>query len=189
MAGLGTIINTGAIVIGGLLGILLKNIFSPRIQDVLIKSNGVCVLFIGIGGAVQEMMSLENGKLVSGGSMMIILSCILGSLLGAAVDIEKRVEQFGSWLKRKTKSENDAGFLDGFVTASLTVCIGAMAVVGAIQDGLTGDYSMLLAKSVLDFIIIMVMSSSMGKGCIFSAIPVAVFQGLVTALALFSCTI
>ena len=183
MIGLGTIINTGAIVVGGLLGILLKNIFPERIQDTLLKANGVCVLFIGIGGALQEMLTLENGELVSGGSMMIILSCVLGSLLGAFLDIEKRIESFGSWLKKKTKSEKDTGFLDGFVTASLTVCIGAMAVVGAIQDGMQGDFSMLVAKSVLDFIIVMIMAAAMGKGCIFSAVPVALFQGTITVLA------
>lgn len=185
MIGLGTIINTGAIVVGGLLGILLKNIFPERIQDTLLKANGVCVLFIGIGGALQEMLTLENGELVSGGSMMIILSCVLGSLLGAFLDIEKRIESFGSWLKKKTKSEKDTGFLDGFVTASLTVCIGAMAVVGAIQDGMQGDFSMLVAKSVLDFIIVMIMAAAMGKGCIFSAVPVALFQGTITVLARF----
>lgn len=185
MIGLGTIINTGAIVVGGLLGILLKNIFPERIQDTLLKANGVCVLFIGIGGALQEMLTLENGELVSDGSMMIILSCVLGSLLGAFLDIEKRIESFGSWLKKKTKSEKDTGFLDGFVTASLTVCIGAMAVVGAIQDGMQGDFSMLVAKSVLDFIIVMIMAAAMGKGCIFSAVPVALFQGTITVLARF----
>lgn len=185
MIGLGTIINTGAIVVGGLLGILLKNIFPERIQDTLLKANGVCVLFIGIGGALQEMLTLENGELISSGSMMIILSCVLGSLLGAFLDIEKRIESFGSWLKKKTKSEKDTGFLDGFLTASLTVCIGAMAVVGAIQDGMQGDFSMLVAKSVLDFIIVMIMAAAMGKGCIFSAVPVALFQGTITVLARF----
>ncbi len=185
MIGLGTIINTCAIIIGGLLGILLQNVFTARVQDTLLKANGVCVLFIGIGGALQEMLALENGRLVSGSSMMIILSCVIGSLLGAVIDIERRIEPLGSWLKQKTKSESDAGFLEGFVSASLTVCIGAMAVVGAIQDGIQGDYSMLLAKSVLDFIIVMIMAAVMGKGCVFSAIPVAVLQGTITVLARF----
>ena len=183
MIGLGTIINTGAIVVGGLLGMLLKNAFSEKIQNTLIKANGICVLFIGIGGALQEMLSFENGKLISGGSVMIILSLVLGSLVGEAIDIEKRIEKFGAWLKRKTKSENDTGFMDGFVTASLTVCIGAMAVVGSIQDGIWGDYSLLLIKAMLDFIIVMILAATMGKGCIFSAIPVLLFQGAITALA------
>ena len=92
-------------------------------------------------------------------------------------------EKFGQWLKLKTGSSRDSRFVNAFVTASLTVCIGAMAVVGAIQDGITGDWSILATKAILDFIIIMVMTCSLGKGCIFSAIPVLIFQGLITALA------
>lgn len=97
----------------------------------------------------------------------------------------ERLEQFGVWLKEKTGSSGDTTFVDGFVTASLTVCIGAMAVVGAVQDGIYGNYSILAAKAVLDLIIILVMTASIGKGCIFSAIPVGLFQGLITVLAVF----
>lgn len=185
MTGLGTLINTGAIIAGGLAGILLKNIFSERMQDTVTKATGLCVVFIGIGGAMEKMLAVSGQSLESGKSMMIILSFVFGSLVGELLNIELRIEQFGSWLKRKTGNEGDAGFLDAFVTASFTVCIGAMAVVGAIQDGLTGDYTLLLAKAILDFIIILIMASSMGKGCIFSAIPVALFQGSITILARF----
>lgn len=183
MIGIGTIINTAAIVAGGILGILLGGAFTKKMQDTLIKSTGICVLFIGIGGALQEMLSFENGKLVSGGGMVIIFSFVLGTLLGEGIDIEKRIEQFGGWLKNKTKNETDARFMDGFVSTSLIVCVGAMAVVGSIQDGLWGDYSLLMAKAILDFIIVMIMTASLGKGCIFAAIPVAIFQGSITVLA------
>lgn len=101
------------------------------------------------------------------------------------INIDLRLEQFGVWLKEKTGSSGDTTFVDGFVTASLTVCIGAMAVVGAVQDGIYGNYSILAAKAVLDLIIILVMTASIGKGCIFSAIPVGLFQGLITVLAVF----
>ena len=114
---------------------------------------------------------------------MLIGSFAIGALIGEWLDIESRMEQFGRWLKVKTGSEKDASFVDGFVTASLTVCIGAMAVVGSIQDGINGDYSILAAKAILDLIIVMIMTASMGKGCVFSAIPVAVFQGTITLLA------
>ncbi|HZJ57288.1 MAG TPA: DUF554 domain-containing protein [Clostridia bacterium] len=181
--GIGTLVNTGAIILGGLLGITLKNAFSERIQNTLIKAIGICVLFIGIGGALEEMLSYEGGKLVSGGSMMIIFSFVLGSLLGEGVNLERRIEQFGAWLRAKTRNEKDTKFMDGFVSTSLIVCVGAMAVVGAIQDGLSGDYSLLMAKSVLDFIIVMIMAASIGKGCIFAAIPVALLQGTITILA------
>lgn len=128
-------------------------------------------------------MAIESGSLKSGSTMMLIGSLAIGALAGEWVNLEKHMESFGIWLKQKTRSEGDAGFVDGFVSASLTVCIGAMAVVGAIQDGIYGDYSILAAKAAMDLIIVMVMTASMGKGCLFSAIPVAVFQGAVTMLA------
>jgi len=103
--------------------------------------------------------------------------------VGELLNIEDAFERFGEWLKLKTGNAKDKGFVDAFVTASLTVCIGAMAIVGSIQDGIQGDYSILATKAVLDLIIIMVMTCSMGRGCVFSAIPVAVLQGSITALA------
>jgi len=178
MIGLGTIINTAAIIIGGVIGILFKKVFSEKMQDTVMKANGVCVLFIGMAGALKWMISGNH-------DLMMILSFVLGALVGELIDIEKRIEQFGAWLKVKSGSQNDTGFLNAFLTASFTVCIGAMAVVGSIEDGLTGDYTTLTAKALLDFVIIMVMAASMGKGCIFSAIPVAIFQGTITILARF----
>lgn len=148
-------------------------------------ATAVCVLFIGIGGALQEMLTISNGQLSSGGTMMMIGSFAIGALLGEWMNIELRLEQFGQWLKIKTGSSGDASFVDGFVTASLTVCVGAMAVVGAIQDGMEGDYSILAAKAILDFLIILIMTASLGKGCLFAAVPVAIFQGLLTILARF----
>ena len=117
---------------------------------------------------------------------MLIIACLaLGALIGEAVNIEDRFEAFGEWLKMKSGNAKDKKFVEGFVTASLTVCIGAMAIVGAIQDGILGDYSVLVTKAILDLIIIMVMSCTWGKGCAFSAIPVALLQGTVTALSTF----
>ena len=147
------------------------------------KSNGICVLFIGIAGTLQEMFTVENGKISSGGTMMMIGALSIGAVIGELLNIDGKMERFGEWLKRKTKSEKDNSFVDGFVTASLTVSIGAMAIVGSIKDGIYGDYSILTAKAILDLIIIIIMTASMGKGCIFSAIPVAVLQGSVTLLS------
>ena len=185
MPGLGTIINTAAIVVGGLLGLLFKNLLTKSMEDTLLKASSVCVLFIGIGGAMQHMLKITDGALETSGSMMLIICFVLGSIVGELLDIEGAFERFGAWLRKKTHNESDTGFLSAFIHASLTVCIGAMAVVGAINDGLFGDISLLVTKSILDAIIIMVMSATMGKGCIFSAIPVAIFQGLVTLFARF----
>ena len=183
MVGLGTIINTLAILAGGILGMVFGRFFKESVQDALCKTCGVCTLFLGIAGALEGMLTVEGTGVVSGGTMLIIGCLALGSLVGEFLDLEGAFERFGQWLKLKTGNAKDKGFVDAFVTASLTVCIGAMAIVGSIQDGILGDYSILAAKAVLDLIIILVMTCSMGKGCIFSAIPVAVFQGSITALA------
>lgn len=183
MIGLGTVINVAAIVAGGLIGLIFSRAISARYQETLMQAIGVCVIFVGISGAVQEMMTVTADGLQSGGTMMIVISYAVGSLLGEWINLEHRIEQFGKWLKVKTGNAKEKMFVDGFVTASLTVSIGAMAVVGAIQDGITGDYSTLALKAVLDMVIVCVMSASMGKGCVFSAIPVGVFQGTITLLA------
>lgn len=183
MAGLGTLINVAGILAGGLMGLAFGKFMTERYQDTLTMACGLCVIFIGISGTMEKMMTVTDGGLVSGGTMMIIGSFMIGSLLGEWINIEHHLEEFGRWLKAKTGSAGDKLFVDGFVTASLTVCIGAMAVVGSIQDGIYGDYSILAAKAVLDLIIILVMTASMGKGCLFSAIPVGLFQGFVTLLA------
>ena len=184
MFGLGTLINMAAILVGGLAGRLVGKAIPKRVQDTLYMVCGISTLFIGIGGCLQHMLVVENGVLNTQGTMMMLLSLTLGALIGEWIDLEKRLEQFGDWLKKKTGNSGDATFIDAFVTASLTVCIGAMAIVGSIQDGLVGDYSILATKAILDLIIIMVMAASMGKGCIFSLIPVGILQGSVTALSL-----
>ena len=183
MYGLGTIINTGAIAAGGLVGILFGRFLKENVQDTLSKCCGVSTLMIGIAGTLEKMLTLENGAISGGGSMLLVLCLTVGGVIGELLNLEGAFECFGRWLKEKTGNAKDKGFVNAFVTASLTVCIGAMAIVGSIQDGLTGDYSVLATKAVLDFIIIMVMSCSLGPGAAFSAIPVAILQGSVTALA------
>lgn len=183
MIGLGTILNVAAIVAGGLIGLVFSRAISARYQQTLMQAIGVCVIFVGIGGAVQQMMTVTADGLQSGGTMMVVISYAVGSLLGEWIDLERRIEQFGTWLKVKTGNAREKQFVDAFVTASLTVCIGAMAIVGAIQDGISGDHSTLALKAMLDMVIICVMSASMGKGCLFAAIPVGILQGVVTLLA------
>ena len=183
MFGLGTILNTAAIVLGGLLGSVFGRRMQSRFQDSLGIVCGVCVLFIGIAGALEGMLSVSDGAIASGRSMFIVICLALGTLIGELLNIEDAFTRFGEWLKLKTGNARDSRFVDAFVTASLTVSIGAMAIVGSIQDGIFGDWSILGTKAVLDLIIILVMTCSMGKGCAFSAIPVLVLQGGMTALA------
>lgn len=183
MIGLGTIINSAAIIAGGLVGHFTGKLFKQEQQDSLNKTCGISVLFIAISGAMQGMLKIESGEIMSGKSMLVVLCLALGTIIGELMGIEKGFERFGEWLKRKTGNSGDSGFVNAFVSASLTVCIGAMAIVGAIQDGILRDCTTLAVKSVLDFIIIAVMTSSMGKGCVFSAIPVFIFEGSITLLA------
>ena len=183
MIGLGTIINSAAIVGGGLIGHFAGRLFNAEQQQAVSRACGVSTMFIAIAGAMQGMLRLEDGAIVSGKSMLVVLCVVLGTVAGELMGIEDGFERFGAWLRQKTGNSRDAGFVNAFVTASLTVSIGAMAIVGAIQDGTLGDYSTLAVKSVLDFIIILVMTASMGKGCVFSAIPVFVFEGAMTLLA------
>lgn len=183
MFGLGTIINTVAIIAGGLLGMLFGKLLKEPHQQTLTRVCGVSTLFIGIGGALEQMIKVESGALVSGKAMLLVICLALGGLIGELLRIERGFERFGEFLKIKTGNAKDKQFVDGFVTASLTVCIGAMAIVGAIQDGIEGDPTTLITKSILDLVIIMVMTGSLGKGCIFSAIPVFLLQGTVTCLS------
>lgn len=180
---MGTIINSLAIVLGGLCGLSFGKLLKEGHQQSLTMACGISVLFIGISGAMEGMLVADGSVIVSQNSMMVVISLALGALIGEFLNIEGRFEDFGKWLKIKTGNAKDKEFVHGFVTASLTVCIGAMAIVGAIEDGLTGDYSVLATKAILDFIIIMVMSASMGKGALFSSIPVLLFQGSITLFA------
>lgn len=183
MIGLGTMINTAAILLGGLAGALFGKRLTERYQEILTKSIGLCVIFLGIGGALEKMFVIQNGKITSVGSMMVIASFAIGSLVGEWLDVDGHLNSFAQWLKIKSGNSKDKEFVDAFVTASLTVCVGAMAIVGSIQDGILGDYHTLLMKSILDLVIICVMTASMGKGCVFSVIPVVVLQGGVTLLS------
>ena len=183
MIGLGTIINVAAIVAGGALGALFGRFLKRSIQDTLMTVCGVATMFIALSGAMEGLLQVRGGVIVSSGAMLVVGCLAIGAFLGELMNIEGLFENFGQWLKVKSGNARDQGFVNAFVTASLTVCIGAMAIVGSIQDGIRGDYSILATKAVLDLIIIMVMTCSMGRGAVFSAIPVGIFQGSITALA------
>ena len=186
MFGIGTIVNVIAIILGGLLGLLLKGGLNERYQDGIIKVMGLSTIFIGASGALPGLLVVENGALTGvpvEETLSMILSLALGTLVGEWLDFDDKLETLGAWLKEKATRGDDSRFIEGFVTASLTVCIGAMAIVGSIQDGLVGDPSTLFTKSILDFIIVIIFASTYGKGAVFSALPVGVLQGSVTVCA------
>ena len=129
------------------------------------------------------MLVVHGSHVESHGSMMLILSLVIGTVIGELLKIEEGFERLGTWLKEKTGNQGDSSFVDAFMTTALTICIGAMAVVGAVQDGLTGDTSTLLAKAILDMVIVLVLTVSKGKGAIFAVVPLVIFQGAITLLS------
>lgn len=183
MRGLGTIVNGLAIIVGGVLGIICKKFLKESYQETIMKSTGFSTMFLALAGTLSKMLIIDGNSLSTTGSMNVIVSMVIGALIGEMIDIDALFEKFGHWLKMKTGSQQDHQFVNGFVTASLTVSIGAMAIMGAIQDGLYANYSTLFAKAVLDFVIIFMMASVMGKGCIFAFIPVILLQGTITLLS------
>ena len=185
MKGLGTIINVVLVLGGGGIGLLIKGGIPEKVKNILIQACGMSTLFIGIGGALGQMMSVEDGSINVSGTIMIICSLVIGAAIGQLIDIEQKLDNVGEKLKVVAHAQNDSKFVEGFVTVSLIICVGAMAIVGSIEDGLTGNYSTLLAKSILDCIIAMVFASTLGVGALFSAITVGVYQGLITLLAVF----
>lgn len=183
MIGLGTFYNALGVVFGGLLGLLIGQRLSEDFHETLLKVTGVAVFVLGIAGTLEKMLVVYGSHVESHGSMMLILSLVIGTVIGELLKIEEGFERLGTWLKEKTGNQGDTSFVDAFMTTALTICIGAMAVVGAVQDGLTGDTSTLLAKAILDMVIVLVLTVSKGKGAIFAVVPLVILQGLITLLA------
>ena len=182
--GIGILANVLGIVGGGLLGLGCGRLISERFQKAIMMACAVAVIFLGLTGTVKEMLQIgADGGVTLIGTNCMLASLIGGAVIGEAIDLEDRMERFGHWLQQKTGSGGDTRFVEGFVTASLTVCIGAMAVIGSINDRLLSAPSVLFAKTVIDAVIVMVMTSALGKGCIFSAISVGIFQGIIFLLA------
>ncbi len=180
---MGTIINTISIIIGGILGNIFGKYLKKDNQTTIIYSCAIAIIFIGIAGTMEGMLTINDSSLISSRCMLVVICLTLGAIIGEIINIEEKLESIGSFIKVKTGHSKDKKFIEGFSTASFTVCIGAMAIVGSIKDGLVGDYSILATKSILDLIIIMILTSSLGKGCIFSAIPIFVCEGGMTLLA------
>ena len=183
MIGLGTIINIGAILAGGLIGSTVGRFLKANHEEIMVQACGISTFFIGISGAMSHMLVITEDGITTQGTLMMIISLAFGSLIGEILGIQKLLDSLGIFLREKTGNSGDNSFLDAFITASLTVCVGAMAIIGSIQDGIMGDYSILAAKSVLDFVIVIALTASMGKGAVFSAVPVGIIQGTMTILA------
>jgi len=186
MTGLGTVVNVAAVLAGATVGMLIKGGLPRRFQDTVTSAIGLCTMFIGISGALSGLLKLgENGRLETQDTMIMIGSLIIGALIGEGIDIELRLENLGMWCKRLVPrdKQNSGSFVEGFVTSSLLFCVGAMAIVGSLEDGLNHNFSVLFAKSVMDGVMAVVFTASLGIGVFFSVIPIVIYQGGITLLA------
>ena len=172
---LGVLVNFAAIIVGAIVGILFKRGMSERLSKSITTAVALAVVYIGIDG----MLSGEN-------TLVLVLSMVIGSLIGTLLDLDARLEKLGNWLESKFSNKAEKGTIaKGFISASLLFCVGAMAIVGSLQSGLLGNHEMLFAKSILDFVSSVVLASALGMGVVFSAFPVLILQGLVAILARF----
>ena len=184
MTGFGTMVNAAAILLGSTVGLLLKGGLPKRLQDIITSAVGLCVIFVGASGALAGLLAVSGDGLETRDTMMMIFSMAAGAALGEWMDIERRLEGLGAWCRTRIPAGHaGAGFVDAFVTSSLLFCVGAMAIVGSLEDGLSHNYSTLFAKSVMDGIMAAVFAAAMGIGTMFSVIPVVIYQGSITLLA------
>lgn len=169
---LGTVVNTAVVVIGALLGMLFKRGIPERVGDAVIKAFGLITLYIGISGAFKGESPY-----------VMILSIALGTMVGEWLDLQKGIERFAQTLETRFAKEDDSRIAQGFISATLLFCMGAMAIVGSLEGGLRGDHTLIFTKSTLDFISAMFLAASLGIGVLFAAGSVFVYQGAIVLLA------
>lgn len=171
---LGTIVNVLLVLIGSLIGLTLKSRVPERLRKTIMQGLGLCVILIGIQGALKETDLLA-----------VIISFVVGGLLGEGIDIEKRLESIGVYAERilARGKETDGGFAKGFMTASLLFCVGAMSIVGPLESGLSGNHTTQIAKGILDGVVAIFFAASLGPGVLLSAATILIYQGGITLLA------
>jgi len=181
----GSVVNAVAVIGGALVGMIVKGKLSERFKSIVMQALGLSVFIIGLSGTLSAIFKVSSdGTLESRDIMEMIIFLVVGSLIGEAINIEKRLNRLAELIQNKLPSSG-GNFSVGFVTATLLFCVGAMAIVGSLEEGLTGNADTLYAKSILDCISSIIFSSTMGIGVLFSAIPVLVYQGSITLLAKF----
>jgi Uncharacterized membrane protein, possible Na+ channel or pump len=181
---LGTIVNSAAVIVGALIGLLLGRALPVKLGDTIMKGLGLCVLYIGISGALK-----------GSNTIVLIISIVLGALIGELADLDGKLRKLGEFFEARfgkhssgepdssNPGEEKKSIAQGFVSASLLFCVGAMAIVGSLQSGLTGDHTTIYLKSALDFTAAIIFASQLGAGVILSSGFVFVYQGAIVLLA------
>nr|WP_325179333.1 DUF554 domain-containing protein [uncultured Oscillibacter sp.] len=171
----GTLVNTAAVIAGSLIGLLLGNILPERLRDTVMKGLGLCTLFVGI-----------DGMLGGSNALIAIISVAVGAVIGELCDLDGHLNRFAEGLEKRFQKDRKGGgpsLAEGFVTASLVFCVGAMTIVGALNDGLTGNHEMLFTKATLDFVSSIIFASSLGLGVMLSAAAILTIEGGIACLA------
>ena len=176
----GTIINSVAILLAGFLGCFIKKAIPERIEKPILNMVGLSVALIAILGFLSTALTIEDGKIKSNGEIMMLVCLALGVAIGELIRIDDRINAWGQKIEEKAGVD---GFAKGFVTASLIFCVGAMAIFGALKDGISGDSSVLIVKSMIDAITTFILATSMGIGVAFSGISVFIYQGAIAMMA------
>ncbi|MGO1469706.1 MAG: DUF554 domain-containing protein [Tissierella sp.] len=167
----GTIVNVLTIIIGSLIGYFMRNGIKEEYKTTIMDGLGLAVLIIGIMGSIETESVL-----------IVIISIVIGSIIGEIIGIEKKLDNMGYKLEKRF-GNGDSNFSKGFITSTLVFCVGAMAIVGSLEAGLTENYQTLFAKSILDGVAAIIFTSTLGIGVIFSIFPVFLYQGGITLLS------
>lgn len=177
---MGTLVNCIAVIIGALIGLVFKRIIKQAWVDGINKALGVAIVVVGINGVLSNMLIFEDGKFSTSGEMILIISLVVGTLTGEMLGLDDRFTRFSQGIERKF---NFGGFSAGFINATVLFCVGAMAIVGSLNDGISGDSTVLFIKSTLDFTAAVILSATLGIGVMFSFIPLLIYQGAITLAA------
>lgn len=179
---MGTLVNIVSIIIGGSIGLFFKRLFNEQRQNSIMEIIGLAIAFIGLCGALKSALVVDplSLEISDNGGLMVLCSLVIGLIIGEYFDFDQKLSNIGKFVERKF---NLKGFVLGFVNASLIFCVGAMAIIGAINDGVLNDPSVLYLKSAIDFVTAIMLCSTLGFGVIFSAISVGLYQGILTILA------
>ena len=178
---LGTVVNTVAVILLGCVGLLFKKAINDKMSDLLMKGVGLCVIYIGIAGALEAGNGLSPADT---NSLITIIAMTLGGVVGHVCDLDGRMNRLGERIQNKlAKGDSKSTVAEGFVTASLIYCVGAMAILGSLQSGLEGNHTTLFVKSLLDGIMSVILAAQLGFGVLLSAVPVFIYQGTITLCA------
>ncbi|MFH0767125.1 MAG: DUF554 domain-containing protein [Bacillota bacterium] len=177
---MGTLINVAAIIVASILGVIFKKGLSEKIQKSVMLALGLGLAALSLGWFLKDFLSINQDTLSTSGDLLIIISLVIGVMIGEWIDIDGKLSR---WAEGIEKKYNLPPLAKGFIAATLIFCVGAMAIVGSIQDGMNGDITTLVIKSALDFVTALILASVLGIGVIFSAISVLIYQGAITLLA------